>query len=195
MKVISKYKGRTYTNEANYSAGILITDIWKESLDFKVGDILRIVHRGKKKPNRIHLERIPIEEKLRLLSIHKRRNRKEGEKYDQFIGTEHFYLSLNEAIELIRKSFQDKWFTSRRLTYWVFWSEDFGIQDKMDEKLVDKFSKRYSTWEFCKRLCNKGFLEKKEEILNDKPDNLGRLKKRIWYRLKEDIRNSEGEGN
>ena len=189
VKQISKYKGRTYVNEANYSAGILITDVWKETLNFKVGDILRVVHRGKKLPNRIHLEKIPIEEKLRLLTINKRRNAKEGEVYDKYIGSEHFYLPLEQAIELVKKAFGKKEFTSRKLTYWVFWGEDFGIQDKMDSKGVDNFVKRYSTYEFCKRLCQKGFLEKREEILNPIPDNLGRLKKNIWYKLKE-VRNS-----
>jgi hypothetical protein len=189
VKQISKYKGRTYTNEANYSAGILIADIWKETMEFKVGDILRIVHRGKKNPNRIHLERIPIEERIRLLTINKRRNpdRERGEVYDKFIGTEHFYLAINQAIELIKKAFGEKEFTSRQLTYWVFWSEDFGIQNLMDNKKVDSFIKRYSTWEFCKRLCLKGFLDKREEILNPIPDNLGRVKKKIWYKLNSEV--------
>ena len=89
-----------------------------------------------------------------------------------------------QAIELIKKAFGEKEFNSRKLTYLVFWSEDFGIQDKMDSKGVDKFIKRYSTYEFCKRLCQKGFLEKREEILNPTPDNLGRIKKNIWYKLK-----------
>ena len=190
VKQILKYKGRTYINEANYSAGILIADIWKETMNFKVGDILRVVHRGKKLPNRIHLERVPIEEKLRLITINKRRNPKEGEIYDKYIGREHLYLPLEQAIELIKRAFGKKEFTSRQLTYWVFWSEDFGIQDKMDSKGVDRFSKRYSTWDFCKRLFQKGFLEKREEILNPIPDNLGRVKKKIYYKLKQEVRNS-----
>jgi hypothetical protein len=190
VKQISKYKGRIYTNEANYSAGILIADIWKETLDFKVGDILRVVHRGRKRPNRIHLERMPIEEKIRLLSISKIKNAKEGETYDKYIGSESFYLPIEQAIILIRKAFQDKWFSSRQLTYWVFWSEDFGIQNMMDSKEVDRFTKRYSTWEFLKRLCEKGYLNKKEKILNPIPDSLGRIKKTIYYQLKKGGLNS-----
>jgi len=167
----------------NYSAGIIIADIQKETLNFKVGDILRVIHRGKKDSNRIHLERVPITEKLRLFTINKRKSEK-GEIYDKYIGEEYFYLPLEQAIELIKKAFNKKEFTARQLTYWVFWSEDFGIQDKMNSEGVDKFIKRYSTYTFCKKLCQKGFLDKREEILNPIPDNLGRLNKKIWYKSK-----------
>ena len=189
VKQISKYKNKQYVNEANYSAGILIADIWKETLDFKVGDVLRIIHRGKKNPNRIHLERIPIQEKYRLIKIHKR-GKGEGFNYDKFIGSEYFYVPLDTAINLIKKAFKEKEFTSRQLTYWIFWSEDFGIQELMEEKGVERFYKRYSTCEFLKKLCKQGFLKKRDEILNPIPDNLGRFKKRIWYKLPSNVQQS-----
>ena len=68
-KVVSRYKGKVYVNEANYSAGLLMADVFKNTVDFQVGDIFRIVHRGKKYPDRIHLERVPIQDKVQLIKF------------------------------------------------------------------------------------------------------------------------------
>lgn len=191
MKVTQKYKEKTYSYDANYSAKIIIADI-KKGGEVKMGDILRVIHLGKQKPNRVHFERLPINEKVRLLEITKYKKDLDnlGKKY--YVGMEHFYLDLNTAISLIRKAFNNQEFTSRQLTHWVFWCQDFNISKYMDSIGVDEFIKRFSTWQFCKILKEKGILKSREEIINPIPDNLGRIKKRIYYILNDVLIAHEG---
>lgn len=128
-KVVSRYKGKIYVNEANYSAGLLMADVWKDTVEYKVGDVFRIVHRGIKTPNRIHLERIPMQDKVSLAVIKKY---KKSDKYawGEFCGSQVFYLSVEEFIKLIEVIFNYNKFLSKELSLRLRKSQDLQI-DKM----------------------------------------------------------------
>lgn len=166
-KVVSRYKGKVYVNEANYSAGLLMADVWKETCDYKIGDIFRIVHRGKKVENRIHLERVPIQDSINVINLWMY---KEG----KFVGSYAYSMPISPVLNLIEERFGHRPFLARTFTSSVTKSQDGEIKKIMESFDVDSWRKAFVGAEALKKLVNRGYMEEKRE------------KNLIFYRLLEE---------
>ncbi len=142
-------------NEANYSAGLLMADVWKNTVDFQVGDIFRIVHHGKKHPNRIHLERIPIQDKVQMVKIYKY-SEKPGLN-SKYLGNKIIYVDLKQILSIIKNEFQNREFTSLNLTSFLRKYKDFRFEDLEEFKGL-YLRKTFLTYYCLNGLVNRGYL-------------------------------------
>lgn len=172
-KVVSRYKGKVYVNEANYSAGILIADVWKNNCEYKVGDILRIIHRGTKIENRIHLERVPIQDKINIMKIFMYREGK-------FQGTYFFSIPISPFLNIIQERYEYRPFASRHLTSSICKSFDKEIKEIMNDLQIEKYRTSSLVTEALKKLSERGYLE------INRVDKFVRGKTKNYYRLLEE---------
>lgn len=150
-KVTSKYKGKTYVNEANYGAGLIMADVWKDTCDYKVGDIFRIVHRGKKIDNRIHLERVPISDKIKIATIWMHKNNK-------FIGNYNYCIPIQPILNFIRDRFGYSEFKAKNFTFLIKDSQQDEIIKIMNSLQVEKYKSNFIGGEALKSLVERGLV-------------------------------------
>ena len=155
-KVVTRYKGKVYVNEANYSAGLLMADVWKDTVKYNVGDIFRIVHRGKKIPNRIHLERVPIQDSISLIKIWMYYG-------GGYSGSYIYSIPITPLLNLIQERFEYRPFLSRTFTTLISNSQDREIKKIMDEMNISDYKKISLGGESLRKLNDRGYLDRKRD--------------------------------